>query len=139
MNKLLPLAQLIYSSWIISGDEDRPIESIPTHGGVLDYALRDLKEQGVLPDWASNLLHFVVTNTGLVCLELPQIQKIATEAKLTSDPNPSYTRSDIEVSLLVAQRCLARLSIAETEAKEIGDRLRTAIRSAERGLEPILK
>jgi len=134
MNQLLPLTQLIYSSWILGAREEP--RSIPTGSpGPLDYALRDISQAGLLPDWANNELHFVNANAGMACVELPQIQKLATEAKLTSDPNPSYTRSDIEVSDLVAYRCLARLGVAEAQAKKIGEALREAVKRAEEQLE----
>jgi hypothetical protein len=134
MKKLLPVAQLIYSSWIVSDDQPGEIQSIPTTSGVLDHALRDVVAHSVLPTWVSSSLHFVETNAGLACLELPQIQKIATEARLTSDPNPSYTRTEIEVSPLVARRCLSRLGISEEQAKSIGLALREAATKAEREL-----
>ncbi len=134
MKKLLPVAQLIYSCWILSDGEDSEDQSIPTSAGILDHALNELVKGGLLPAWASGALHFVVTNSGLTCLELPQIQQIATEAKLTSNPNPSYTRSDIEVSPLVARRCLSRLHVTEEQAKLIGESLRTAVTNAENNL-----
>lgn len=134
MNKLLPIAQLVYSSWILTDQESRH-RNIPTiTPGALDYALRDVVNAGLLPEWASASLHFVATNSGLACLELPQIQKIATEAKLTSDPNPSYVRSDLEVSALVARRCLSRLQVSEDKAKSIGQSLRAAVAKAEQEL-----
>lgn len=128
MNTLLPIAQLIYSSWIIT--DDNGSRNIPTGTpGAFDYALRDIVND--LPEWAANSLHFVETNAGLVCLELGQIQKLATEAKLTSDPNPSYTRSHFEVSPLLARRCLSRLGVNEEKATTIGQNLRAAVAQAE--------
>jgi hypothetical protein len=128
MNTLLPIAQLIYSSWILT--DDNGSRNIPTGTpGALDYALRDVVKD--LPDWAAKSLHFVATNAGLVCLELAQIQKLATEAKLTSDPNPSYTRSHFEVSPLLARRCLLRLNVSEQTATTIGKNLRAAVAQAE--------
>jgi hypothetical protein len=133
MNTLLPIAQLIYSSWILTDDSGS--RNIPTGTpGALDYALRDVVRAGDLPEWASSSLHFVATNSGLVCLELAQIQKLATEAKLTSDPNPSYTRSHFEVSPLLARRCLSRLGITEEKATTIGKNLRSAVAQAEQQL-----
>lgn len=135
MNALLRVMQVIYSSWIISGD-DKNTSGIPTGPGVFDYALRDLIEKGLFPAWVQENLHFVETTGGLTCLESAQIQRLATEAKITSDPNPSYTRSDIEVTKKVAQHWLARLEIEEDDAKEWGSALRAALEDAERTLEP---
>ena len=90
--------QVIYSSWIISGEEGKSPTAIPTGPGVFDYALSDLVKRGMFPEWVRDRLHFVESASGLTCLEAEQIQKLATEGKMTSDPNPAYVRSDIQVT-----------------------------------------
>ena len=135
MNELLGLTQLLYSCWIISGNAEDGRESIPTGGSVLEYALKDVVEKGAFPEWARKKLHFVSGETGLVCLELPLIERLATEIKFTSDPNPSYTRTNIVVGKALARRCLGRLEIPEHEAKEWGKALRSAVESAEKELQ----
>lgn len=57
------------------------------------------------------------------------------EAKITSDPNPSYTRSEIEVTDKVAYYLLARLKIDEADAKVWGAALREALNKAEEDLQ----
>lgn len=126
--------QIIYSSWIISGNDER---EIPTGPGVFDYALKDVVDQGLLPDFVRQQLHFVETACGLTCLEAAQIQKLATEGKMTSDPNPSYVRSDVAVSKRVARHWLARLGLPESEAITLGSALRKSLQEAERRLEPM--
>jgi len=135
MNPLLRVMQVIYSSWIISGEDDDT--AIPTGPGVFDYALHDLAQRGILPKMVLQHLHFVETACGLTCLEAAQIQKLATEGKMTSDPNPSYVRSDIAVSKRVARHWLARLGIPENEAINLGNALRKSLQEAERQLEPL--
>src|SRR6266436_8687255 len=126
MNELLSLTQLLYSCWIVSGSEDRVKESMPTGNGILEYALQDAVNKGVFPEWARKRLHFVNGDTGLACLELPYIQKLATEIKFTSDPNPSYTRTNIVVGKPLARRCLAKLGISEDDAQQWGKAFREA-------------
>jgi hypothetical protein len=133
MNDLLPLTQLIYSSWLLSQPDDR---SLPTAPGVLDHALSYIAEKGSLPEWAREQLHFVDGQSGLRCLEVLQIQKLATEAKITEEPNPSYIRSEIVMSPLLARRCLAQLKVAETSAQELGRALREAATRASELLAP---
>lgn len=135
MNELLRLTQLLYSCWIISGDAEDGKETIPTGGSVREYALQSAVKNGVFPDWARNKLHFVSGDAGLTCLELPLIERIATEIKLTSDPNPSYTRTNIVVGKPLARRCLARLGISEEQAKTWGKALRDAATKAEAQLQ----
>ncbi len=131
MNELLRLTQLLYSCWIVSGTADDGKETIPTGGSVLEYALRDAVNKGIFPEWARKQLHFVSGDAGLTCLELPIIEKLATEIKLTSDPNPSYTRTNIVVGKPLARRCLARLGIPEEQAKAWGAALREAVTATE--------
>src|SRR5439155_11821207 len=113
MNELLRLTQLLYSCWIVSGTEEGEEEFLPTGNGVLEYALQDVVTKGVFPEWARKQLHFVNGDAGLTCLELPYIQKLATEIKFTSDPNPSYTRTNIVVGRPLARRFLSKLGVSE--------------------------
>src|SRR5258707_13468350 len=131
MNELLNLTQLLYSCWIVSGSDTEGRDSMPTGGGVFEYALKDAIAQGALPEWARKQLHFVNGDAGLTCLELPFIQKLATEMKLTSDPNPSYTRTHIVVGKPLARRCLAKLAIPEDQAQAWGELLRAPAKAAE--------
>ena len=133
MYELLPVTELLFSCWIISG-EDETSETLPTTPGVLDYALRDAVNVGIFPEWARKQLHFVNGRMGMRCLELKRIQQLATQAKLTSEPNPSYTHSEVVVGKSVARRCLGRLEISEDEAKTWGQELRRAVTTWEEKL-----
>lgn len=121
MRDLLPITKLLYCSWLLSGQT-----SIPTTPGVLDAALQKVLQSGAFPEWMQKELHFVNSNMGLICEELPYIQKLATQAKITSDPNPSYTTSEIVVGELYASRALGKLDITEDQAIDWGNQLKSA-------------
>lgn len=123
--------QVIYSSWIVSGDEITEDRTIQTAPGVFDHALYDLCQKKLLPEWARNQFHFVESASGLKCLEAAQIQKLATEGKMTSDPNPSYVRTEVKASVTVAEHFLARLNVSEEDAKMWGNEFRAALERAE--------
>ena len=131
MNETLRLTQLLYSCWIVAGSEASGKQSMPTAPGVLENALKSTVEAGALPEWARRQLHFVDGDAGLVCLELPSIQRLATEMRITSDPNPSYTRTNIIVGPPLARRCLARLGISEDDAVRWGKVLRDEAEKAD--------
>ena len=127
MNELLPLTELLYSCWIISGGTSEAKQSLPTSRGLLDVALKTAIDKGAFPDWARKQLHFVNGRMGLVCPELPVIQRLATSLKITSEPNPSYVKTDVVVGETVALRSLAFLGISEEDAKGWGKCLRDAV------------
>ena len=131
LRELVPLTELLYACWIVSGSENTHKETMPTAPGVLEYGLHNALKQGAFPDWVKGQLHFVSADTGLACLELPLIQRVATELKLTSDPNPSYTRTEIVVSKALARRCLSELEVSEDQAKKWGTILRDTVAQAE--------
>lgn len=131
MNDTLRLAQLIYSAWIVSADpDDAEGRFMPTAPGLLDHTLFGLKQRHLLPDWAENRLTFVEGTTGLICLELPDIQRIATEAKLSKDPNPSYTSTEVSMTPRLAEYSLSRLGLSLAEAQEFGANFRAEARRA---------
>jgi hypothetical protein len=59
-----------------------------------------------------------------------QIQRLATEAKITEEPNPSYVRSAIVMTPLLARRCLAQLKVDVSTAARLGLALREAVTQA---------
>lgn len=122
------LAQLLVASWAISGSERR----IPTSHGVLDHALKLVAEQGLLPAWAKEHLHFSDSRVGLQCVELPSILDWAQMADLTSAPNPSYRYTEVRVSPRVARKLLKDLSLTEAEAQQLGQELRKSIEAVMR-------
>jgi hypothetical protein len=127
MNDLLPTTNLLYCSWLVSGRTEEEKTGFPTSVGILDHALKQVVDEGQFPEWMRRQLHFVDSNLGLICEELPYIQKLATNAKLTSDPNPSYTTSEIVVGEMFANRCLAKMGVSKGDAAEWGRALRAAV------------
>ena len=116
-------------------DEDDGPGPIPIGPGVFDTALYKLKEQGSLPKLVRDHLHFVETAGGRTCLEVVDIQKLATEGKMLSVSNPSYIRGEVKGSKNTARYFLAKLGISEDEARSFGQAFRQALDSAERELE----
>jgi hypothetical protein len=127
MNELQPAMKLLYCSWFLSGQTEEEKTAFPTSRGMLDYALKRVVDKGGFPDWMREQLHFVNGNLGFICEELPQIQTLAMNAKLTSDPNPSYTTTDIVVGEMYANRSLAKMRISRAEAEKWGRDLRQAV------------
>jgi hypothetical protein len=124
------LAQLIASCWRISGGSSR----IPTSHGLLDRALKATCENGGLPDWARDRLHFVDSRIGLQCVEVPDILEWAQRSQLTSAPNPSYETTEVQISPRVALHFLSQLGVSEEDAKSWGQSLRSAMQAAEEHL-----
>jgi hypothetical protein len=133
MNQLLRVTQVIYSSLIL-GSEGKSA-AVPTGPGVFDLALNKMVEEGMFPKWLRDQLHFVQSAGGLMCLEAGEIQGLAMEMKIISNPNPSYIRSEIQVTAKVARHSLSRLAISEEEAVTWGRALRAALEQAEARLE----
>jgi hypothetical protein len=123
MDRTHELSQLLVSCWVLGG-ENQPI---PTSHGLLDHALRQVIDNGALPDWAKDKLHFVDSRVGLKCVELPDILKWAQRSELTSVPNPSFQSTAVQVSEVAARRFLARLGVSEEEAYTWGRGLRDAV------------
>ena len=127
MNELQPAMKLLYCSWFLSGHTEEEKTAFPTKQGMLDCALKRVVDKGVFPAWMREQLHFVNGNLGFVCEELPHIQTLAMNAKLTSDPNPSYTTTEIVVGEMYANRSLAKMGISRTDAELWGRDLRQAV------------
>jgi len=126
MNEHLSLTQLLYSCWIVSGTNNNEREVVPTKS-VLAYALQDLVDRGMFPEWARRELHFVSADTGLICVELASIESLATELKIISYPYFSYSKNHILVGKPWALRYLSELEISEEKAKVWGNTLRQAV------------
>lgn len=130
---LLRVMQVLYSCWLLAG-EDTDSPAIPSGPGVFDHALKKAYDDGLFPDWVRERLHFVDSHWGLTCLEVADIQRLATEAKITSDPNPTYLRTEIRVGKEVAQHLLSRLGVSEEDAATWGRAFRKALTDAEHTL-----
>ncbi len=127
-NETVKLTQLIYACWLAAdGSTGRSTEALPTAQGVMDYTLKDLKDDPLFPDWARKALHFSVRDSGLTCLELSEIRLYANRLGVTSDPNPSYVRTTMTVNGKMAP-LFSRLAEIDTEAAEkLGKKMRTKV------------
>lgn len=132
MHTLVQLTQLLISSFVIS-DPDR--RDLTTSHGVPAHALKELVDSEKLPKWAIDMLHFTKGQSGLICVEWPQIEEIARDLGFTSEPNPTFKRTEVKVSLSVAEREIWKLNFDEDEAKSLGNAFRYAIISCENKLE----
>ncbi len=126
MNRVSELSQLIVASWLLADDEN----PIPTSHGILDRALADALRRAPLPPWASESLHFVDARVGLQCVELPAILDRAQKAQLTTAPNPSYQETKPRISRAAARHFLRKLGIAENDALQFGQALKSAASAA---------
>jgi len=135
MNQLLRVTQVIYSSLILGAAGKS--SAVPTGPGVFDFALQQMVKEAKFPEWLRAQLHFVDSAGGLTCLESSEIQGLAMEMKIISNPNPSYTRSEIQVTAKVARHSLSRLGVSEEDAVTWGKALRAALEQAELQLEPV--
>ena len=132
MKALHQIAQLLISSWVLAGDEGESETTIPTSHGILDRALQALAQEGVLPKWAADQLHFTDSRIGRQCVELPEILDWAQMADLTSVPNPYYQVADVQVEKATARKLLRRIpEINEETAVKIGQRLRNELTKAQ--------
>ena len=127
MNEIHRLAQLLTACWRLSEGGSR----IPTSHGLLDRALKAVKEAGAFPDWARSNLHFVDSRIGLQCVEVPDILEWAQRSQLTSAPNPSYETTEVQIRNRVAAHLLKQLGVDEADAKQWGGKLRIAMQAAE--------
>jgi hypothetical protein len=125
MDRIHDLAQLLVSSWSLAASQDQA-RLIPTSHGIFDRALKMVADEGLLPSWAMERLHFVDSRIGLQCVELPVILDWAQKSELTAAPNPSYRTTHVQVSPAVARKLLRRISVGEVEAQKLGQGLRDA-------------
>lgn len=118
MRTMVDLAQLIVASWVIASTDDSIM--MPASDGAIDRALKSAADDPAFPGWAREMLHFVNSRFGLQCVESEAILQAAGKAKLTSDPNPTYTRTEVTATPRVARYLLLRLGVSVEEARQIG-------------------
>lgn len=112
-------AELLAALWRLGqGGEER----IPTSHGVLDRALKASLED--LPTELKNGLTFRVTGVGLRCFELPDILLAAQEAEFTTEPNPTYLSSVVNLDSDSARQIVVGHGLSTREAQRIGTLLR---------------
>lgn len=117
MRTLYEFAEYLAASWRLANGEAR----MPTSHGILDEAL--CKLQSELPERFRDVLSFGNTRVGFRCYELPQILYCAQANLLTSEPNPTYLTTSIQIDEDAARRIVKRLDLIPAEAKRFGKEL----------------
>jgi hypothetical protein len=119
MREYYELAEYLAASWrLANGGEER----MPTSHGVLDAALYDLRDS--LPEHLRDAISFGNTRVGFRCYELPQILYCAQANLLTSEPNPTYLTTSIQIDEGAARRLLKRKGLGLDDARTFGKRLK---------------
>ena len=128
MSRFQEIAELLVASWVLS--HEKSAEPLPP-ADVLDRALQNVTEDGAFPDWLRSSLHFVDSRVGLRCVELESVLNAAQRAEFTSDPNPSYSATDLKIGPRAARALLRRHKEVTVEmARDWGTRLQLAINHA---------
>jgi hypothetical protein len=124
MRDLFEFAEFLTSAWKLANDGER----LPTSHGVLDAALFELKDQ--LPQRFHDTLSFGNTRVGFRCYELPDVLYCAQANLLTSEPNPTYLTTQVQIEQGTARRLMRRQNIGADAASAFGKHLKSAIERA---------
>ena len=115
-------AELLIALWRLGGEEDA---RIPTSHGILDRALKDNAEE--LPPELGKALSFGTTRVGLRCYELPDILLAAQVAEFTTEPNPTYLSSMVNMDRDAAREAAIAHGLSTAQAERIGGHLRSSV------------
>ena len=124
MSNALAIAEFLAAAWRLSGDDDQ----IPTSHGILDAALFAMSED--LAEVPGGPLTFALDSGGRVWREREEVLSAAQEAGLTSEPNPSYRTTQVQISGWAAKRVLYGLEVDPGRTVEFGRRLRAEVERA---------
>ena len=130
MREYYELAEYLAASWRLANDGE---VRMPTSHGILDEALYELRD--ALPDRLKGSISFGNTRVGFRCYELPQILYCAQANLLTSEPNPTYLTTSIQIDRDAARRLVKRLGLSPADARTFGERLRVKTHEARQRLE----
>jgi len=130
MREYYELAEYLAASWRLANDGE---VRMPTSHGILDEALYELRE--ALPLRLQDSISFGNTRVGFRCYELPQILYCAQANLLTSEPNPTYLTTTVQIDKDAARRLVKRLGLSPADAKSFGEQLRVKTREVRERLE----
>jgi len=130
MREHFEFAEFLASAWRLAhtGSDAR----MPTSHGILDHALHQLRDE--LPEKFKEVLSFGNTRIGFRCYELPDILYCAQANFLTSEPNPTYLTTEIQIGEETARRLLRRRDIDPQVGQDFGEKLVRAIEKAQNEL-----
>jgi hypothetical protein len=123
MREHFEFAEFLAAAWRLANpDADG---RIPTSHGILDQALYELRNE--LPSKFREFLTFGNTRVGFRCYELPDILYSAQANLLTSEPNPTYLTTAVQIKEETARRILRRRKIDPEVGRECGSKLKLAV------------
>jgi hypothetical protein len=125
MSSRVQSAALIAALWKLGGGSAR----MPTSHGILDRALEACWAE--LPEFLKTRLSFGLTAVGRRCYELPDILLAAQEALITSEPNPTYLATDVNLDESEARQIVISHGMPSKLGMEIGKHLRDSVLSIE--------
>jgi hypothetical protein len=121
------MADVLASAWVLAtAHGDRGARPLPTGQGVLDRALKRVTEAGHFTD-DFRRLRFVETRLGTRCPELRAILTWAQATDQSTDPNPSYKLTKLELTPETAHIIVKDLGLQPTDAEEWGIALAKAV------------
>ena len=118
MRDLFEFAEFLASSWRLANGDNR----MPTSHGILDRALYELLSE--MPEKYRKSLSFGNTRVGFRCYELADILYCAQANQLTSEPNPNYLTTAIQVTEGTERRIIRRHKVNPDIARKFGARLK---------------
>jgi hypothetical protein len=128
---LYEFAGFLAASWRLANGDAR----IPTSHGILDEALHELQLQSLVPQPYRDVISFGNTRVGFRCYELPEILYCAQANLLTSEPNPTYLTTSVQIDEDTARRLVKRLGISPMVAREFGKQLSEEAKKAQQSVE----
>jgi hypothetical protein len=128
MREHFEFAEFLASAWRLANSEQDP--RLPTSHGILDQALYEVRDE--LPENLKSVLSFGNTRIGFRCYELPNILYCAQANLLTSEPNPTYLTTTVQIEEATARRILRRRSIDPKVGRAFGIKLKDAIERTRR-------
>jgi hypothetical protein len=124
MREHFEFAEFLAAAWRLT-NTDSDDRRIPTSHGILDQALYELRDE--LPPRFREFLTFGNTRVGFRCYELPDILYSAQANLLTSEPNPTYLTTAVQIREGTARRILRRRKIDPEVGREFGSKLKVTV------------
>jgi hypothetical protein len=131
MREHFEFAEFLAAAWRLANPEPDD-KRMPTSHGILDQALYELRKE--IPAKFRNTLSFGNTKIGSRCYGLPDILYCAQANLLTSEPNPIYLTTSVQIGEGTARRILRRRNIEPKIGQEFGVKLKAAVETAARNV-----
>jgi hypothetical protein len=129
MREHFEFAEFLAAAWRLAHPQSNDV-CMPTSHGVLDRALYELRDE--LPEKLRGVLSFGNTRVGFRCYELSDILFSAQANMLTSEPNPTYLTTEIQIGEETARRILFKRHLDPDTCEQFGKKLTAAIESVQK-------